>query len=127
MNKPLVFLKIRGGDDVVGYLYSNTDTHYIIARPLNIIIETDLPSGRQMIEVRECLPPILVELEQMSFAVGDVTVITPIRDSFKEELASVIKLFYSVKPLKRKQTEKVKRDEGDNVISFVGRDIPKIH
>jgi hypothetical protein len=124
----LVFLKLRSGDDIVGYLLPKTEphTHHHLSRPLHINVETDLASGRQMIEVKECLPPILVELENMSFAIEDVVILTPIRDSFREELDSVIKLFYSVKPVPRDRA-RVKREDGDKIVPFIGRDSSKIH
>jgi len=121
----LVFIKLHNGDDIVGYLLDKTDphTHHHIGRPLHIHIETDMSNGRQMIEVEPMLPPILIELDRISIPVDDVNIMTPIRDSFREELDDVIKYFYSVKPIARKPVTK----NDNNIVPFIGKDSSKIH
>jgi len=125
MNNPhhLVFVKMRTGEDIVGYLLPKSEvvTGYAIGKPLYMRVETDMSSGRQMIEVREVLPPLLVDMDTFLIPIEEVRLVTPIRDSFKEELDSVIKLFYSVKPRPRK------KDDGSKVVPFGGRDSSKSH
>lgn len=116
------FIKFRYGEDVVGFVVGETKTHITIRRPLAVHIQNDFNSGRQLLEVREWLPPILTEVEKADIKKTDIMIITNIRESFKDEIVNLINYFYGVRPKKQITKALVDSANGENVIPFYGKD-----
>ena len=129
------FIKLRHGEDLVAFLVEETEEHILIRRPLSVRIENDFILGKQLIEVREWIPPLFTETEEVKVNKADLMLITPVRPSFKTRFMDFINDFYeptqvSKSELKANQSEKDVEGETkkDNIIPFLGRDFSgKLH
>jgi hypothetical protein len=116
------FIKLKQGEDMVAFFLGETETHITVRRPLAVRIENDFSSGRQLLEVREWLPPILTDVEEATINKADIMIITAVRESFVEEFVNVVNYFYSVRPKKQETKAIVDRADSKNVLPFFGRD-----
>lgn len=123
------FIKLRHGEDLIAFLVEETEEYILIRRPLAVRIENDFMLGKQLIEVREWIPPLFTETEEVKINKDDLMLITPVRPSFKSRFMDFINDFYEPmqfpKPeLKSEQSEKNKNEDvkKDNIIPFLGRD-----
>jgi hypothetical protein len=118
------FIKLRNGSDIVAFILSENESSIHIKRPLYVQVENDFQNGRQMVDVREFLPPIITDAEDVVIPKSDVMTISTVRQSFKDEFNDVVNYFYSVKPRKR---DKAKSNSDDKIVPFNSRDSDKIH
>lgn len=118
------FFKLHNGQDLVGYLAKESDNSVIIQRPLVVNIENDFMNARQMLNVREWLPPIITKLDEVELPKELVLLIAEVNDTFAEDFKEVINYFYGVKPKKRERNK-----SADKVVPFVifPKDDPKVN
>lgn len=119
------FIKLRHGEDLIAFLVEETETHIRIRRPLAVRIENDFIVGKQLIEVREWIPPLFTETEEVMVNKADLMLITPVRPSFKARFMDFINDFYEPSQQIQKNTENNNTEEQtkkDNIIPFFGRD-----
>ena len=104
------FYKLKNLEDIVAYeLVSEDAESYRIKRPLAFSVENEDDSGRQMLNVREWIPPIVSAVEEILLPKSFVLFTTDVRESFKEEFIDAVTYLYSVTPKKKspKPTGKV--------------------
>lgn len=110
-NDPQVrFYKLKSGENVVGYDMGQNETAYKVKRPLSFIVESDVMSGRQMLDVKEWLPPIVCATEETFIPKEFVLFVTDVKPTFKEEFDEASKFLYNVEPVRKKT-----RKGSDNV------------
>lgn len=114
--EPIIkFYKLRNLEDIVAYqLESEDENHYRIKRPLAFSVENEDGTGRQMLNVREWIPPIVSAVEEILLAKEFVLFTTDVRDSFKEEFTDAVNYLYGVTPVKKR----AKKNTTDNVVQF---------
>jgi hypothetical protein len=116
------FIKLRHGEDLIAYLIEETDAEVRLKRPLSIRIENNYATGRQMMDIREWLPPIVTDVEEINISKTDIMVMTGVRDVFRDEFEEVVNYFYAVRS-KKKIDKNIGGDDDDNkVIPFILRD-----
>lgn len=98
------FFKLKNLEDIVAYELPSTQEGYIrLHRPLVIFVENEIETGRQMLNVREWIPPIVSAVEEIMLSEDYVLFSTEVRDSFKEEFIEAVNYLYSVTPRRKKQ------------------------
>jgi hypothetical protein len=95
------FIKLKNGDDLVGFILQETESDIYILRPLAISIETDLEEVKQFIGIREWLPPSIVKEEGARLPRTDILLIMEVENSFKEDFVQMSKLLYSIKKIEQ--------------------------
>ena len=114
-DEPIIkFYKLNTLEDIVAYQLEETDTHYRIRRPLAFRVENEMVTGRQMLNVREWIPPIVSAVEEINLPKTLVVFTTDVRDSFKEEFRDAVEYLYGVTPKKRVKTA----EKGSKVVPF---------
>lgn len=108
------FYKLNTLEDIVAYQIEETETHYRIRRPLAFRVENEVITGRQMLNVREWIPPIVSSVEEINLPKSVVIFTTDVRDSFKEEFQDAVNYLYGVTPKKRPKSP----EKAANVIPF---------
>lgn len=98
---PIKFLKVRTGEDLVAYLTEEGEGFYRIRRPLVFSVENEVMAGRQLLNVREWIPPIVSSVEEITIPREWVIFITDVKDSFKLEFKDAVNYLYGVTPRKR--------------------------
>ena len=124
---PIKFFKLNSGEDLVAYFVSETESTVIIKRPLSISIENEFESARQLISIKEWIPPIVTLLDEVEIS-KELLMFNPmdVKETFAVEYEDVCNFFYSVKPKPKPRREK---KEG-NVVPFtfgVRDDSGKVH
>jgi hypothetical protein len=98
------FYKLTTNEDIVAYEMEVCKGHYKIARPLAFSIENEIIAGRQMMNVREWLPPLVCSTEIIFLPKEYVMFATDVNESFKVEFKDAVDYLYSVTPRKRGKT-----------------------
>lgn len=111
-DETIKFLKIKTGEDLVAYVLEQTDDFYRLKRPLSFTVENEVIAGRQMLNVREWIPPIVCSSEEVVLPARWVIFTSEVRDSFKTEFKEAVDFLYGVTPRKRT------RKSMDNVVPF---------
>jgi hypothetical protein len=108
MEQPVVkFYKLRDGENIVAFEMENADTHYRLRRPLSFTIENEVMSGRQMLNVREWIPPIVCATDEICIPKEYVMVSTDVKESFKSEYEQASEFLYNVQARPKKPREEV--------------------
>lgn len=101
------FYKLKNLEDIVAYELESTDENfYRVKRPLAFSVENEPESGRQMLNVREWIPPIVSAVEEILLPKAFVLFSTDVRDSFKEEFTDAVNYLYGVTPRKKSTASK---------------------
>jgi len=109
--EPMVkFYKLKSGENVVGYDMGENETSYKVRRPLSFTVESDVMSGRQMLDVKEWLPPIVCATDETHIPKEFVLLVTDVKPTFKEEFDEASKFLYNVEAVRKKS-----RKTADNV------------
>lgn len=102
------FYKLKNLEDIVAYQVDEDANHYRIKRPLAFMVENEPGSGKQMLDVREWIPPIVSAVEEISLSKEFVLFTTDVRDSFKEEFTDAVNYLYGVTPVKKDRSTSTK-------------------
>jgi len=102
MSQTIKFYKLKTNEDIVAYEVNTSDSFYEIRRPLVISVENEIQSGRQMLDAREWIPPIVCRTDTIFLPKDFVIFSTDIRDSFREEFEEVVEFLYNVEPRPKK-------------------------
>ena len=94
------FIKLKNGDNLVAYT-EEADGMVTMTRPLCVLIENDLDEGKQYINVREWIPPMLVKDDCATIPRDEILLVMDVVDSFKDEFIELSKFFYSITPIKK--------------------------
>jgi hypothetical protein len=133
---PIIFIKLRHGEDLVAYLLEENETSFHIKRPMLINVMSDMQTGKQMISVKEWMPPIITDMDDAFISKKDIYLSAPVRDSFKEEITGVINYFYSVEPIRRvrkssnsapSSSSSIKEDPESSILLLAVETSSKIH
>lgn len=95
------FYKLKTLEDIVAYQLQDGDGFYKIRRPLAFSVENEVGTGRQLLNVREWIPPIVSSVEEVCIPKEFVLFSTDVKDSFKEEFQDAVNYLYGVTPRKR--------------------------
>lgn len=95
------FIKMMNGEDIVAYVLEENEHFIRIQKPMEVHIQNDLPSAKQMLNVREWIPPLIVKVDVVEIPLTQVLMVMELTDSFQREFADIISYFYSVKPVER--------------------------
>lgn len=100
-NLPIKLIKLKNGEDLVAFLLNETDTHLTLKQPLAFSIENEPAYGRQMLNVREWVAPIVAISDTIPIEKEFVVFITDVKESFIEEFKDAVGYLYGVTPKKR--------------------------
>jgi hypothetical protein len=95
------FYKLKTNEDIVAFELESTELYYRIRRPLAFSVENEVMGGRQMLNVREWLPPIVCGTDEVFLPKEYVLFATEVRESFKDEFTHAVEFLYNVSPRKR--------------------------
>jgi hypothetical protein len=113
---PIKFYKLKTNEDIVAFEVQVTKGHIQIKRPLAFTVDNEIIEGRQMLNVREWVPPIVCANDTIFLPKEFIMFSTDVKDTFKEEFTSAAEFFYSVTP------RKAPKSKGDKVVPFLLRD-----
>jgi hypothetical protein len=119
----LKYIKLKNGEDIVGVVTVETSNTVSIKRPLAFVIENDFEYNRQLLNIREWMPPIVAKDDVISIKKSTVFFITDVKDTFIEEYNEAVKTLYGITPRKRQ----VKTEENSNVVTLLPQDHNKKH
>jgi len=111
------FYKLKTNEDIIAYELENLDMYYRIARPLAVTIDSEVLGGRQMLNVREWVPPIVCATDEVFLPKEYVIFSTATKESFRDEFISAVDYLYSVEAVKKTKTPRT-----DNVIPLMLKD-----
>ena len=106
MDEPIKFYKLKTNEDIVAFQLKEDELFIYIKRPLAFTVENEVMAGRQMLNVREWIPPIVCAVDEIPLPKEYVMFSTDVRDSFKEEFKDAVEFLYNITPRKRERTEK---------------------
>jgi len=123
------FYKLTTGEDIVAYELEDTETHILIKQPMAIVIENNFMAAKQLLNVREWIPPIVAKNDQVNLPKTLIMFSLEVNDEFKHEFATVVSYFYGVAPVKKRPKRERVGSEDKNVIPFtvVKDDSGKVH
>lgn len=98
------FYKLKTNEDIVAFQLQDLKGHYKIKRPLAFTVDNEIAAGRQMLNVREWIPPIVCANEIIFLPKEYVMFTTDVKESFIEEFTSVTEFLYNVTPKKKERT-----------------------
>jgi len=108
MTTPQVkFYKLKTGENLVAFELESTELFYRLRRPLSFTVENEPLSGRQMLDVREWIPPIVCNTDEITLPKEFVMLSTEVKDSFRAEFDEASQFLYNVEPRHRKKREDV--------------------
>jgi hypothetical protein len=111
------FYKLKTNEDIVAFELENLDGLFRIRRPLSISVDNEVMGGRQLLNVREWVPPIVCSTDEIYLPKEYVMFSTDVKESFKEEFIHATEYLYSVESVKKSRTTK-----SDNVIPLMLKD-----
>ena len=130
---PLLFIKLKNGDDIVGYVVHRDESSIKLKRPLVVWVDNDMDSGRQYLQVREWIPPIVVTSDETDISLSDIMLTMDVLERFHKEYGDVAEYFYDVTPVplpEHKSRWKKPKSGGGKVVrlcDLVKEDDPKTH
>lgn len=107
MTQQVRYYKLKSGENLVAFELENSDLHYRLRRPLSFTVENEPLSGRQMLDVREWVPPIVCNTDEINLAKEYVMFSTEVKDSFRAEFDEASEFLYNVEPRHKKPREDV--------------------
>ena len=113
---PIKFYKLKTNEDIVAFEVQVCKGHIQIKRPLAFTVENEVMAGRQMLNVREWVPPIVCANDTVFLPKDYIMFSTDVKDSFKEEFLHATEFLYSVEP------RKASKPKGDKVVPFMIKD-----
>lgn len=116
MNHPIKFYKLKTNEDIVAFEVQDCKGHIKIHRPLAFTVENEVSAGRQMLNVREWVPPIVCANDTVFLPKEYVMFSTDVKESFKEEFIHATEFLYNVEP------RKPAKSRGDKVVPFLFKD-----
>ena len=117
MQHPIKFYKLKTNEDIVAFELENLEGRYHIGRPLVFTVENEIMSGRQLLNVREWIPPIVCNTDEIYLSKEYVMFSTDVKDSFKEEFIHATEYLYSVEAVKKPRNTK-----SNNIVPFMLKD-----
>lgn len=111
------FYKLKTLEDIVAYELETAEQNFIrIKRPLAFSVENEDGTGRQMLNVREWIPPIVSSVDEILLPKEYVLFSTEVRESFKEEFIDAVNYLYGVVPKPRNSK---KSSSSGKIVPFV--------
>jgi len=101
---PIKFYKLRTNEDIVAFEIGVNELYIRIHRPLAFTVENEVLAGRQMLNVREWVPPIVCANDTINLPREYIMFSTDVKESFKEEFIHATEFLYNVTA--RKKSEK---------------------
>lgn len=102
------FIKLKNGEDIVAYVLEDTDEYIRVQKPMEVHLHNDLPTAKQILNVREWIPPLIVKVDTVDVPKSQVLLVMELTDSFQTEFTSIVEYFYAVKPVERNVDAKTK-------------------
>lgn len=121
------YYKLTTGEDVVAYELAVGDSHIKIKQPMAVFIENNFLVGKQLLNVREWIPPIITVADELELPKSLIMFSLACNESFALEFKDLVDYFYNVTPVKRKRArvKSENTEEGDQdrkVIPFMFKD-----
>ena len=113
---PVKLIKLKNGEDIVAYMIEDNPDYLVIKQPIVIAIENEPSIGRQMMNAREWIPPIVAATDSTILSREHIMFIVGVKDSFAKEYKDVVDYFYSVTP--KNPTTKSDAELAGKVIPF---------
>jgi hypothetical protein len=111
------FYKLKTNEDIVAFELESLDGLFRIRRPLSISVDNEVMGGRQLLNVREWVPPIVCSTDEIYLPKEYVMFSTDVKESFKEEFIHATEYLYSVESVKKPRNTK-----SDNAIPLMLKD-----
>lgn len=118
MTEEIKFLKLRNGEDLVAKVTADGDT-LVLKRPVAIMIENIYEEGRQLLNVREWLPPTVVLSDTATIPSCEVIATLEINPEFVEQYEEICEMFFDNKPVIKKKTKAKSLSSDDKVVSIL--------
>lgn len=113
------YIKLRNGEDLVATVLSSDDQSITIKRPVCIMVENYLDEGRQYINVREWLPPMIAESDTITLDKKEVIAQMNTAADFVDQYEDICEMFFESKPVLRKESTKKTKQSVENVVSII--------
>lgn len=107
MESPIKYYKLKTNEDIVAYEVEDNDFTYKIHRPLSFTVINEVQGGRQMLNVREWVPPIVCANDTVVLPKEYVMFSTDVKETFKEEFRDATEFLYSVEPTLSKKKDSI--------------------
>lgn len=111
---PVKLIKLKNGEDLVAYLIDENEKQIQVRKPLAFTIENEPMYGRQMLNVREWVAPIVAISDTVPLDKDFIIFITDVKESFVAEYKDAVEYLYGVTPRKREKT----KDHVGKVVPF---------
>jgi len=118
MTEEIKFLKLRNGEDLVAKVTVDGDK-LVLNRPVAIMIENIYEEGRQLLNVREWLPPTVVLSDTATILSSEVLATMEINPEFLEQYDEICEMFFDNKPVIKKKTKAKSLTSDDKVVSIL--------
>ena len=108
------FIKLKNGEDIIAYTTQNKKT-VTVRRPVCIFIENFLDEGRQLLSIREWLPPNIVKVDSVEVPNEDIFCMLEVTEGFQEQYIDICTAFFDTVPTPKKKKE----PSGEKVVSIL--------
>ena len=102
---PVKLIKLKNGEDLVAYLIDENEKQIQVRKPLAFTIENEPMYGRQMLNVREWVAPIVAISDTVPLDKDFIIFITDVKESFVAEYKDAVEYLYGVTPRKREKSK----------------------
>jgi hypothetical protein len=116
MTEEIKFLKLRNGEDLVASVVIENES-ITLTRPVCIMVENMYEEGRQILNVREWLPPSVVTSESITIDRSEIIATLDISEDFLEQYKDICEMFFDNKPVVKKKAKRV--TSGEKVVSIM--------
>lgn len=120
MEKELKFVRLRNGEDIIGYCTDNEKNNILnIENPLLVEVDTIYEEGKQLIAMREYLPQAILDTKDIDIEQEEIMFIASVREEFVEEYQHVSEYFYSAESRVKTKKKKARDASDGNVVSLI--------
>lgn len=98
------FYKLKTNEDIVAFEEEDANGFYKIRRPIAFTVDNEVIAGKQLLNVREWVPPIVCANDTVYLPKEFVMFSTDVKDTFKEEFTEATDFLYNITPKKRGRT-----------------------
>jgi hypothetical protein len=97
------FYKLKTNEDLVAFEEEDNGEAYKIRRPLSFFVENENGAGRQMLNVKEWVPPIVCANDTVYLSKELVMFSMDVKETFKEEFIRATDHLYNITPKRADQ------------------------
>ena len=119
MSEEIKFVKLRNGEDLVAFITVGKSTT-LIRRPVCVMVENIFEEGRQLLNIREWLPPTIVKGDSTTISSSEIIAVLDVSEEFIPQYHEICEMFFDTVPvIKNKRLKGVKASDDNKVVSIV--------